>query len=110
MADDLAAWGKVVELECVGRLSGRPRRVAVGFVAEPDGSLLVAASSPTTAWALNLQADPRCQVSLDGERRACRAQELDADARNAAIGALIVKYGTPAERLGGGPAFRLRPT
>jgi hypothetical protein len=35
------------------------------------------------------------------------AEPLDGAARNAAIASLILKYGTPAERLGRGPAFRL---
>jgi len=36
------------------------------------------------------------------------AEPLDGAERNVAITALILKYGTPAERLGRGPAFRLR--
>lgn len=38
-----------------------------------------------------------------------RAERLRGDAANRAVVALILKYGTPAERLGRGPAFRLRP-
>ena len=110
MDDDLAAWGKVVILETVGRRSGRRRRAAVGFVAEPAGSLLVAASEPETRWALNLAATPDCIVEREGVRYANRAERLDERARQAAVAALILKYGTPAERLGGGPAFRLVPT
>jgi hypothetical protein len=37
------------------------------------------------------------------------AQALDGPERNAAIAALILRYGTPAEGLGRGPTFRLRP-
>jgi deazaflavin-dependent oxidoreductase (nitroreductase family) len=109
MDDDLAAWGKVLILETVGRRSGRSRRAAVGFVAEPAGSLLVAANQPLTHWALNLAASPECIVEREGLRRAHRAERLDERARQAAVAALILKYGTPAERLGGGPAFRLVP-
>lgn len=107
MDEDLAAWGTVVMLETVGRHSGRPRRAAVGFVAEPEGSLLVAASQPETQWALNLTVDPGCVVEREGIRTPHRAELLDELARQAAVTALILKYGTPAERLGGGPAFRL---
>ena len=35
---------------------------------------------------------------------------VDDATRALAISGLILKYGTPAERLGHGPVFRLRPT
>jgi deazaflavin-dependent oxidoreductase (nitroreductase family) len=108
-ADELAAWGKVLLLETTGRLSGAPRQAAVGFVEEPDGSLLVAAGSPTTHWAANLLADPLCHGTLRGIRRAYSAEEIEGPDRARAIAGLILRYGTPAEGLGHGPAFRLRP-
>jgi hypothetical protein len=83
-------------------------RGAVGFVVEPDGSLLVAAGSPSAHWAANLLADPACHGTIGIERRAYRAEELDGPDRSRAIAELILKYGTPAESLGVGPAFRLR--
>lgn len=107
MDDDLAAWGKVIVLETVGRRTGRPRRATVGFVTDADGSLLVAASTPETQWALNLREDARCFVEREGARLACGAEPLGEPERVAAVAALILKYGTPAERLGMGPAFRL---
>jgi deazaflavin-dependent oxidoreductase (nitroreductase family) len=110
MADDLAAWGKVITLETRGRHSGRPRRVTIGFADEPGGGMLVAAADDATQWARNLAAEPRCQVERDGRRAAYLAAPLTGRARSAAIAALILKYGTPSERLGAGPAFRLVPT
>jgi deazaflavin-dependent oxidoreductase (nitroreductase family) len=107
--EQLAAWGKVVLLETTGRVSGSPRRTAVGFAEEPDGSLLVAAGSDATHWAANLLADPACHGTIGDVRRAYRAEELGERERARAITELILKYGTPAERLGVGPAFRLRP-
>jgi deazaflavin-dependent oxidoreductase (nitroreductase family) len=107
--EQLAGWGKVVLLETTGRVSGRPVRGAVGFVLEPDGSLLVAAGSPSAHWASNLLADPACHGTIGDVRRAYRAEELDGPDRSRAVTELILKYGTPAERLGAGPAFRLRP-
>jgi len=107
--EQLAAWGKVVLLETTGRASGQPRRTAVGFVEEPDGSLLVAAGSEATQWAANLLADPACHGTIGGVRVAYRAEEIAGPDRARAISELILKYGTPAERLGVGPAFRLRP-
>ena len=107
--EQLAAWGKGVMLETTGRVSGRSVRGAVGFVVEPDGSLLVAAGSPSAHWAANLLADPTCHGTIGTARRAYRAEEIKAPDRARAIAELILKYGTPAERLGAGPAFRLRP-
>lgn len=81
----------------------------VGFIAQPDGALLVAASDPDTDWALNLLADPVCRVTIGARRTAYRARPLEADERSGAVTELILRYGTPSERLGGGPAFRLEP-
>ena len=108
IGDQLAGWGKVAVIGTTGRVSGRPARAAVGYVAEPDGSLLVAAGDPEADWARNLEADPRCTVRIGDQSWACAAELLDGPARSAAIVELIVRYGTPAERLGNGPAFRLR--
>ena len=109
METDLAAWGKVVVVETRGRRTGRERRASVGFVEAPDGSLLVAASDTETGWAKNLIAEPRCLVEREGRRIPCHAAVLDEVAHHDAVAALILKYGTPAERLGRGPAFRLIP-
>ncbi len=105
--EQLAAWGKVAMLETTGRVSGRAIRTAVGFVA--DGSLLVAAGNPGADWAANLRAEPTCHGTIGTERRAYRAEELEGPDRARAITELILRYGTPAESLGAGPAFRLRP-
>jgi deazaflavin-dependent oxidoreductase (nitroreductase family) len=110
LEEDLTARGRTITLRTRGRQSGLPRRVTIGFVAQPDGSLLVAASRPETHWARNLAVDPRCTVELAGTRLDCVASPLQGDEANAAITALILRYGTPAERLGAGPAFRLVPS
>ncbi|MFL5755889.1 MAG: nitroreductase family deazaflavin-dependent oxidoreductase [Chloroflexota bacterium] len=107
MDDELVAWGRVALVETTGRTTGRVARAAVGYVEEPDGSLLVAAGDPGAAWAQNLLADPRCVVTIGDDRTARRAVELDDGERSQAVAALILRYGTPAERLGRGPAFRL---
>ena len=73
-----------------------------------DGDYLVAAGDADAAWARNLEAEPRCVVTVSGTSIAAVAEPLDGAERNAAVTALILKYGTPAERLGRGPAFRLR--
>jgi hypothetical protein len=84
-------------------------RAAVGFVEGDDGSFLIAATEPSTNWALNLLADPNCKVTLEDASFAATADTVDdATQRNRAVAALILKYGTPAERLGRGPVFRVR--
>ena len=60
-------WGTVVRIETRGRVSGAPVPVAAGYIAKPDGTLLVAAGSPDAAWARTSEADPRCRVTI-GER------------------------------------------
>jgi deazaflavin-dependent oxidoreductase (nitroreductase family) len=109
MASDLADWGWVALIEARGRRSGRLITTPVGFIEEPGGTLLVAASDEHTGWALNLMAQPRCRVTIGDFSGDYRAELLDDAGRAAAVTALILRYGTPAERLGAGPAFRLHP-
>jgi deazaflavin-dependent oxidoreductase (nitroreductase family) len=110
IGEELAGWGKVALLETRGRRSGQPVRTAVGFVEDEGGALLVAAGDPDADWALNLLADPACRVTV-GERDVEHVAETvdDPQRRAAAVRDLILKYGTPAERLGRGPVFRLVP-
>lgn len=108
LGEQLAAWGKVGLLETRGRVSGRPITTAVGFVAEADGALLVAAATEGSDWARNLQANAVCRLSIEATTADYMAEEVDGPTRAAAISGLILKYGTPAERLGHGPVFRLR--
>ena len=114
MADDdrsvgeqLAGWGKVALIETRGRLSGRAVSTAVGFWQAGDGSLYAAAGAETADWALNIRADGRCWLTIGDERMAYEAEEVEGDQRVRALRELILKYGTPAERLGRGPVFRL---
>lgn len=109
IGDQLTGWGKVALLETRGRVSGNPVRSAVGFVDLGDGSVVVAAGADESDWALNLRHDPNCTATIGDRVTAFTATELDGAERNRAISALILKYGTPAERLGRGPAFRLMP-
>ena len=93
-----------------GRVSGAALKVAVGFAEEPDGSLLVAAGDPDADWARNLEADPHCRLTVGVRAWDAIAEPLDPTDTARAVTELILRYGTPAERLGRGPAFRLRPT
>lgn len=109
VGEQLAEWGKVALVETRGRLSGKSVTAAVGFIEEPDGSLLVAAGSERSDWARNLAADPRCRATVGERTRAYVAEVADDADRSRALVELVLKYGTPAERLGHGPVFRLRP-
>lgn len=108
IGQELAAWGKVALIETRGRTTGNAIRTAVGFVEESDGSLIVAAGADEADWALNLRAHPLVTATIGDETTNYEATELDEDESNLAVTMLILKYGTPAERLGRGPAFRLR--
>lgn len=109
IGEQLAGWGKVALIETRGRRSGRPQVATVGYVEEPDGSLLVAAGDPGADWVRNLRTDPACRTTVGGRTAHGRAEELEGSDRARAIRELILRYGTPAERLGAGPAFRIRP-
>jgi deazaflavin-dependent oxidoreductase (nitroreductase family) len=109
IGEQLAGWGKVALIETRGRRSGQPARAAVHFVDDGAGGLLIAAGSPDADWALNLLAHPRCRATVGDVAADYHAEPVDDDAeRGVALTALILKYGTPAERLGAGPVFRLR--
>jgi deazaflavin-dependent oxidoreductase (nitroreductase family) len=109
LGQGLADEGRVAWLETLGRTSGLRRGVAVGYVDDADGSVLVAATAPDAAWAMNLLADPRVQVRIGDRRFDAVAEELDRADHGRAVRELILRYGTPSEGLGTGPSFRLRP-
>lgn len=83
--------------------------VAVGFVRDTDDSILVAAGEPDADWARNLLVEPHARVTIESRSFDAVAEPLDRTAAAAVVVDLILKYGTPAERLGRGAAFRLRP-
>ena len=80
----------------------------MGYVEEPDGSLLVAAGQPDADWARNLLAEPRCEATIGEASWAAVAELLEGPEAERTVRELILRYGTPAERLGRGPAFRIR--
>ena len=109
LGEQLAGWGKVVTVETRGRMTGRPVEVALGYLEEPDGSVLVAAGTAESDWARNLAIDPACRVRLGEVTWPAIAEPVDGPEAGRVVRDLILKYGTPAERLGRGPVFRLRP-
>lgn len=109
MERELVELGKAVHLVTTGYQSGEPRHVVVGYVEEPDGSLLVSANGPEHAWGRNLEATAAVQVELAGRTWLAAADPLGRDDHVRAVRELILRYGTPSEGLGSGPSFRLRP-
>jgi deazaflavin-dependent oxidoreductase (nitroreductase family) len=111
MEDDLVDSGRFVRIEALGERSGLARTVTVGFVDDDEvpGALLVAAGSDDAAWGRNLLADPACRVRTGDRTFDAVAEPLTAAEHGRAIRGLILRYGTPAEGLGRGPSFRLRP-
>lgn len=107
---DLVAWGKVIRIETRGRTSGLVRRATIGFLEDTGGALLVAAADDDAHWAQNLLANGVCRVEHAGLTTPRHARALSGDERRSVITRLILKYGTPAERQGNGPAFRLELT
>ena len=112
MEAELVASGRFARLETRGSKTGLERAVTIGFVEDTvvPGAILVAAGGADTAWAGNLLADRACRVDLADRSFAAVAEPLDAAEHARAIRELILRYGTPAESLGHGTSFRLRPT
>jgi hypothetical protein len=81
----------------------------VGFVSEPDGTVLVAANGPDQAWGRNLEHDARVTVDIGEQHYDAVAEPLERADHVRAVRGLILRYGTPSEGLGSGPSFRLRP-
>ncbi len=108
MDDDLVAAGRFARIETIGRRSGQPRTVTVGFVEDADGAILVAARNRAD-WAENLLDEPHCRVTIGDRTWDALAEPLSGADFGTAIRGSILRYGTPAETLGSGPAFRLRP-
>ena len=102
---------RFARLRTRGRRSGQWRAVTVGFVDEPDGSILVAAGSLDRAWAANLLVDGTVEVDAAGRAFEGEAEVLDDrdPRRGRAVRELILRYGTPSEGLGSGPIFVIRP-
>jgi deazaflavin-dependent oxidoreductase (nitroreductase family) len=109
--DDLVASGRYVRIRAVGGRTGQPRTVTVGFVDDETvpGALLVAAGTDA-GWARNLAAHPACVVETADRTFDAIAEPLDRDEHALAVRGLILRYGTPAEGLGRGDSFRLRPS
>ncbi len=75
-------------LETVGRNSGRPHRVAVGYMPDGDDFIVLASNfgqDQPPAWWQNLQVRPDSTVHVAGRHLAVRARELAGPERDAMI-------------------------
>lgn len=79
-----ARWSgvPVLVLESIGRRSGRRRTVPLVYINDGDRRVVLPAAAGaerTPSWWVNLQADPRAIVYLDGGIHSVRAHRADAD-------------------------------
>ncbi len=76
----------MIVLTTMGRRSGKPRSVQLGFIRDPEAESPKAADLYTVAsnfgqqhhpaWSYNLQANPQCEVNLNGEVFHAKAERL----------------------------------
>jgi F420H(2)-dependent quinone reductase len=74
----------VLALTTTGRKSGEPRSSVVGYLPHGEAYAVVASnagSDRTPAWWLNLQANPDCELDVDGDRLRARARRAEGDER-----------------------------
>lgn len=108
----------VLVLHTTGRRSGRARATPLAYLWDDDGTLLVVGGAGGQArlpdWVANLRADPSAAVTVDRQRVAIAAAELEGEERSAVWPRLeqewpqIVSYQRRAGR--SVPVFRLTPT
>ncbi len=121
MDDELVASGRYAPDRDARPASGLERFVTIGFVEDQvgptvatcasgaSGAILVAAGAADAFWARNLLGRPGLPrvgggAVVRGDRGATRCRRSCRVVRES-----ILRYGTPAEGLGHGPSFRLRP-
>ena len=95
----------MLSLTTTGRRSGLTRSTVVAYLREGDTYFVTAGnlgSERSPAWSLNLEADPRAEVEVGGERFSVRAHPLDGDEAERVWARLI-------ERVPAVDAFRRLP-
>jgi deazaflavin-dependent oxidoreductase (nitroreductase family) len=87
-------------VETIGRRSGRPRRVPVGFLEEGGKLIVVAEDGMSSSWVRNaLESDGRLRVFLRGRWREARLRALPGDpedflSRMSRVHAAFVRMGS----------------
>ena len=106
----MARSGRIGILGTTGAKTGLARRAPVGFVARPDGTILIGAGGvEPRGWTANLKAHPAATLSVKGVERPYRARLVHADERATALAELREKMGRIAERTPWGDLFVLEP-
>jgi deazaflavin-dependent oxidoreductase (nitroreductase family) len=98
-----------MRLHTVGRRSGAPRSVILGYYEDGPNLITMAMNGwddPEPAWWLNLQAKPVAEVELKGARRTVRGRAATGEERDR----LWARWRTFDERLDGYASRRSRPT
>jgi len=106
----MARSGRIGILGTTGAKTGKARKAPLGFVARPDGTLLVGSGSPENrGWTVNLKANPSCTFAIKGSEQWYRATLVGIEGREAALAELKTKMGSYAERAKWGDLFILEP-
>lgn len=106
----MARSGRIGILGTTGAKTGLRRTAPIGFVARPDGTVLIGAGSRSNrGWTANLRANPSATFSVKGVERSYRARLVVAEDREAALAELKAKMGGMAERADWGDLFVLEP-
>jgi deazaflavin-dependent oxidoreductase (nitroreductase family) len=86
----------VLVLTTTGRRSGRRHSTPVAYLREGDDLVITGGNiglDRPPAWSLNLQADPRAEVELEGKRLSVRARRAEGDERDRLWNRLIERFG-----------------
>lgn len=96
--------GRLLLLEHLGRISGKPRYVVLETVDRPDAETVVIASGfgETAQWYRNLLAEPNCRVSIGTRNRIpAVARPLDRAEAATVLAGYRVRHPKAYRKLGG---------
>ncbi|TMK39105.1 MAG: nitroreductase family deazaflavin-dependent oxidoreductase [Actinobacteria bacterium] len=99
----LAGGQPVLALSTIGRRSGALRSTVLAYVRHGDAwavGALNLGSDRHPAWCLNLRAEPRAWIDVDGERKAVSAREATGEEAERLWGAFVERLPAIAESRG----------
>jgi F420H(2)-dependent quinone reductase len=85
----------VLVLTTTGRRTGRRQSTPVAYLREGEDLVITGGNiglDRQPAWWLNLQADPRAEVELEGRRLSVRARRADGDERDRLWARLVERF------------------
>jgi F420H(2)-dependent quinone reductase len=98
----LAGGQPVLALTTTGRRSGTPRSTVVAYLRHGDAYAIGAlnlGSDRDPAWCLNMRADPRASIIVNGEHKAVRARQATGEEAERLWQAFIDRLSTIASSL-----------